>query len=255
MTRPLNLSRWILYLQTWATDVREGFVEITRHSLAVVGLCVVLASLTLLTRPQVQTSARDVLLNWLEVRLAEPSERSDTSLALSRSTIKSLNNMTDEQRLVTYWLSRKYRVSSEPVGAIVSEAWVLGERSQLPPSLILAIVAIESRFNPFAAGVGASVGLMQIERQAHQDELSRFGGPLSAFDPLTNLRVGVRHLQTLIQQTNSLDEALALYASSSGQVSERTYVDRVLAEQTLLENLLAKDKDSTLGPNGPKASR
>lgn len=246
MTAPLNMSRLTLCLQTWAADVREGFVEITRHSLAVIGLVVVVVGLTFVSRPDLQTSASRVLLGWLEIRQSEISDPYESGHVANRFTAKNLKNLTADQLLVTHWLSRKYRVSSEPLGAVVSEAWAIGERSQLPPSLILAIMAVESRFNPFAAGSQGNVGLMQIERKAHVDELSRFGGQLSAFDPLTNVRVGVRHLQALIQQTDTLEDALRLYGISSGQSTENLYVERVLAEQKLIEKLTERQNTAAV---------
>jgi soluble lytic murein transglycosylase-like protein len=51
---------------------------------------------------------------------------------------------------VAYWLSRKYRVAPEPVSALVAEAYEIGARTRLDPTLILAVMAIESGFNPFA---------------------------------------------------------------------------------------------------------
>jgi soluble lytic murein transglycosylase-like protein len=101
--------------------------------------------------------------------------------------------------------------------------------------LILAIMAIESRFNPFTAGSQGAVGLMQIEVNAHADTLAQHGGHFAAFDALTNVRIGVRHLQGLLQQTNSLEDALALYGAASGQSSDSQYAERVLAEQQQLD--------------------
>lgn len=248
MTAPLNMSRLVLCLKTWATDVREGFIEITRHSLAMIGLVVVMVGLTFASRPDLQASASQVLLGWLEFRQVEVADLTETEhKAPSNANAASLKNLSPEQLLVTRSLSRKYRVSSEPLGAVVAEAWAIGERSQLPPSLILAMVAIESRFNPFASTNLGHVGLMQIERQAHLEELERFGGPLSAFDPLTNVRVGVRHLQSLIQQTDTLEQALRLYGLSSGQGAESLYVERVLAEQQWLEKF-TKGQNTAIQP-------
>jgi len=253
MTASLNMSRLGLCLQTWATDVREGFIEITRHSLALFGLVVVIVSLGFLARPSLQTAASEMLLGWLQIRQTEAVEAPVASNAATRSTTQSLSDLTPDQAAVTRWLSRKYRISSEPLGAMVAEAWSLGERSQLPPSLILAIMAIESRFNPFASGSQGNVGLMQLEIKAHAEALGQFGGPLSAFDPLTNVRVGVRHLQSLLQQTSSLEEALALYGASSGQAMESQYVDRVLAEQKQLEKVTEKQNTAALVAKTPAA--
>lgn len=240
MTTPINMPHLALCLQTFATDVREGFVEITRHGLAMFGLAVVLVSLTFLARPELQASASEALFGWLEFRQSENQEPTPQRNAANRSTVKDPKTLTPEQLLATRWLSRKYRVSAEPLSAMVAEAWTLGERSQLPPSLILAIMAVQSRFNPFVSATPGQVGLMQIDLQAHAEALAQFGGPLAAFDPLTNLRLGVRHLQGLMQQTENLEEALALYGVSSGFNGEGQFVDRVLAEQVMIEKSFEK---------------
>jgi soluble lytic murein transglycosylase-like protein len=245
----MNMPHLVLCLQTFVTDIREGFVEITRHSLALFGLAVVLVSLTFLARPELQASANEALLGWLQIRQSENQEPIPQRNAANRSTSKEPQTLTQEQLIVTRWLSRKYRVSPEPLAAMVSEAWSLGERTQLAPSLILAIIAVQSRFNPFASANPGQVGLMQIEQQAHIEALAQFGGTLSAFDPLTNLRVGVRHLQGLIQQTNTIEEALALFGLSSGFNDEGQFVDRVLAEQLVIEKALGKsDPTIRVGP-------
>jgi soluble lytic murein transglycosylase-like protein len=94
---------------------------------------------------------------------------------------------------------------------------------------------------------------MQIEVKAHAEALGQFGGQLSAFDPLTNVRVGVRHLQGLIEQTETLEEALWLYGSSSGQASESQYVERVLAEQQLLDKVTERQSTAALAAKGLRA--
>jgi len=255
MTAPLKMSRVILSFQTWAADVREGFVEITRHSLAVVGLAVVLVGLTFVARPGLQVAASEVVLGWLELRMVDVSDTLETADAASRATTQNPKTLSAEQMTVTRWLGRKYRVAHEPLAAMVSQAWTLGQRSQLPPTLILAIVGVESRFNPYATGNQGTVGLMQIDKDAHAEALQYFGGPLAAFDPLTNLRLGVRHLQGLAQQTNSMEEALALYGTSSGQADESQYVERVLNEQRLLDKLIEKPSPgaSLAKGNGPRS--
>ncbi|WP_416544945.1 transglycosylase SLT domain-containing protein [Limnohabitans sp. DCL3] len=231
----MNMPHLVLSFKTFVTDVKEGFVEITRHGLALFGLAIVLVTLTFSVRPDLQATASGALLGWLQIRQSENQEPTPQRDAASRSTAKDMQKLTPPQLGVTRWLSRKYRVSAEPLGAMVAEAWSLGERSQLPPSLILAIMAVQSRFNPFASSNPGQVGLMQIELQAHTETLAQFGGNLSAFDPLTNVRVGVRHLQGLMQQTESLEEALALYGLASGFSDEGQFVNRVMAEQLLIE--------------------
>lgn len=247
-------SRLKLVAHTLVCDVREGFVEITRHTLALIGLIVVATALTFAARPGLQQAASDNLMGWLEGRQAQLFQAQLSPLppsAAERSTATPVHHLNQEQVAVTHWLSRKYKISPEPLAALVSEAWSLGERSHIAPTLILSIIAIESRFNPFASGRQGGMGLMQIEPDAHSSALSPFGGRLAAFDPLTNLRVGTRHLQGLIQDAGSLEEALRLYAHASGQGKSDQYVDRVLAEQKLLDHISQSQKTALSDKNNP----
>jgi soluble lytic murein transglycosylase-like protein len=239
MTATLTWTYLKQAVSTLACDVREGFVEITRHSLAVIGLTVVVMALTLLARPGLQQQASETLMGWLELRQVAQTAavEAPAPTAASRSTAAPMQDLSSDQVAVTRWLSNKYKVSPEPLAALVTEAWALGERSQIAPTLILAVMAIESRFNPFASGSQGGLGLMQIEPEALTGALSSFGGRLAAFDPLTNLRVGTRLLQGLIHDTSTLEDALRQYARASGQGNNVQYVDRVLAEQKLLDNI------------------
>lgn len=237
MTANTQLARLWLVLRTLVRDVRDGFVEISRHSLALVGLVVVAVTLTFLARPGLQLTVNEVVLEWLEMRQADSMDP-PTNDAAYRSTATSVKGLPKNQLAITYWLSRRYRVSPEPIAALVTEAWEVGERSQIAPTLLLAIMAIESKFNPFTAGTQGAMGLMQIDPEARATELSPFGGRLAVFDPVTNLRVGARHLQDLMLQSETMEEALRQYAASSGQSEVGPYVDRVLNEQKLLDKML-----------------
>ena len=205
-------------------DIREGFLEITRHSLALVGLTVLALALTFVARPGLQTSASEWLMGWLTSRQDEP-------------LAQTVQELLPEQAKVTHWLSRKYKVAAQPLSTLVAEAWQLGQFSQLPPTLILAVMAVESGFNPFAKGAQGGTGLMQIEPTAHADTLQQFGGPLAAFDPVTNMRIGARLLQASIQQGGSVEEGLRQYSRASGQSRDTAYIERVLTEQKQLDRI------------------
>lgn len=198
-------------------DIREGFVEITRHSLALLGMALLAVVLTFAARPSLQTSASEWLMGWL-------TSRQDEVLA------QAVQDLMPEQAKVTHWLSRKYKVAPLALEPLVTEAWQLSQLSQMPPTLILGVMAVESGFNPFARGTQGAMGLMQIEPVAHEETLRQFGGQLAAFDPLTNMRIGARLLQANIKEAGSLEEGLRLYGRASGQANEQAYVDRVMGE-------------------------
>ena len=206
-------------------DIREGFVEITRHSLALLGMALLAVVLTFAARPSLQNSASEWLMGWL-------TSRQDETLA------RAVQDLLPEQAKVTHWLSRKYKVAPLALEKLVAEAWQLGQLSQLPPTLVLAVMAVESGFNPFARGTQGAMGLMQIEPVAHAETLRQFGGQLAAFDPLTNLRIGARLLQAHIKAAGSVEEGLRLYGRASGQANEQAYVERVMGEYRQMERII-----------------
>ena len=212
-------------LSSLMQDVRAGFVEITRHSLAMVGLVLLALALTFASRPQLQTTASEWLMGWL-------SSRQDDVQALA------LDELQPEQARVTRWLSRKYRIAPQPLSTLVAEAWQVGQLGQVPPTLILAVMAVESGFNPFAKGSQGAMGLMQIDPETHIDTLDQFGGRLAAFDPITNLRIGARQLQASVQQGGSIEEGLRQYSLASGQANPTNYVEKVLAERKQLDRIV-----------------
>ena len=235
-----------------------GLLKMTRHSLALLGLVSLASVLFLASQPAWRLSASLNLLSWLDARQDSASDVSVTASA--DPLVPSMDAagqwvLSEEQEAVTRWLSRRYKLSPEPLGGLVSEAWALGDRIRVSPTLLLAVMAIESRFNPFASGTQGGMGLMQIEPQAQHQALLPFGGPLAAFDPLTNLRVGAQHLQTLIAQSASVEAALLLYAEASGQRNGAEYTHRVLAEQKLLENMAPTSKRIEVAQNSRLQTR
>lgn len=106
----------------------------------------------------------------------------------------------------------------------------------LDPTLILAVMAIESGFNPFAQSAMGAQGLMQVMTGIHSDKYASFGGKLAAFDPVTNLRVGVKVLQECIARAGSLEGGLKFYVGAAHVEDDGGYVGKVLAEhQRLLQ--------------------
>jgi hypothetical protein len=150
-----------------------------------------------------------------------------------------------QQAAITYWLSKKYKVAPEPVSALVAEAFEIGLRTKLEPTLILAVMAVESGFNPFAQSTVGAQGLMQVMTQVHQDKYENFGGKLAAFDPLTNLRVGVKVLQECIARAGSTEGGLRSYVGAANNEEDGGYSGKVMAENARLQ-LVAKGRNVPL---------
>ena len=138
------------FVRTLVSDTVSGFLEITHNSFALLGLAVAFVVLTLLARPDLRLSGEEQLRSWLQERQSAALPVPAEPTAIARATASNPQTLPQEQAKVAYWLSKKYRVAPEPVAALVSEAYELGMRNKLDATLILAIMAIESSFNPFA---------------------------------------------------------------------------------------------------------
>ena len=137
------------------------------------------------------------------------------------------------------WISRRYKVAPEPVSRLVQEAWAVGLKAQLDPTLILAIMAVESSFNPFAQSSVGAQGLMQVMTRIHDDKYQAFGGNHAAFDPVTNLRVGVQVLKECIARGGSLHEGLRYYVGAANLADDGGYASKVLSEQAHMRQVAA----------------
>ncbi len=234
--------------RTFANDVAEGFFEITHNGAALLGLIVVFIVITLTARPDLRQAGEVQLITWLQSRQIEISGMEVESEAIERATATNPKTLPSQQAAVAYWLSRKYRVAPEPLGALVAEAYQIGARTKLDPTLILAVMAIESNFNPFAQSSVGAQGLMQVMTGIHSDKYASFGGKLAAFDPLTNLRVGVKVLQECIARAGSLEGGLKYYVGAAHLDDDGGYVAKVMAEHARLLQVATGKSVPTFGP-------
>ena len=229
------LGRTALGLRTFASDIAQGFFEITHNSFALVGLAVVFSLITLTARPDLRQVGESKLMSWLQERQAAALGMQPELDAIDRATATNPKDLPKQQAAVAYWLSKKYRVAPEPLSALVAEAYEIGEKAKLDPTLILAIMAIESGFNPFAQSPVGAQGLMQVMTGIHSDKYENFGGKLAAFDPVTNLRVGAKVLQECIQRAGSVQVGLKHYVGAALLAEDGGYADKVLAEHARLQ--------------------
>jgi soluble lytic murein transglycosylase-like protein len=231
------LERMADGLRTFASDIAQGFFEITHNSFALVGLAVVFSLITLTARPDLRQVGESKLMSWLQERQAATLGMEPELDAIDRATAANPKDLPKQQAAVAYWLSKKYRVAPEPVSALVAEAYEIGEKTKLDPTLILAVMAVESGFNPFAQSPVGAQGLMQVMTGIHSDKYESFGGKLAAFDPVTNLRVGVKVLQECIQRAGSLNAGLKFYVGAANLGDDGGYADKVMAEHARLRQV------------------
>ena len=226
-------------LRTFAADVAQGFFEIIHNGFALVGLVVMFAAITLVARPELSQAGERQLLGWLQDRRLAINGIEVQADAIERATATDPQYLPRQQAAVAYWLSKKYRVAPEPLSALVVEAYEIGSRTRLDPTLILAVMAVESGFNPFAQSPVGAQGLMQVMTQIHSDKYEGFGGKLAAFDPVTNLRVGAKVLLDCIQRNGSVEDGLRAYVGAANLPNDGGYAAKVLAEHARLTQVAA----------------
>lgn len=239
------VSRWLVDARAAAgvflRDVGNGLLDVSHNTLALVGLAVVAAAVFVGGRADLRQQIEVHALGWLQGRHVERAERDGNVLAslaepgaVSRATAADPRALNKSQAAVAQWISRRYRVAPEPISRLVQEAWEIGQRAQLDPTLILAIMAVESSFNPFAQSTVGAQGLMQVMTRVHDEKYVAFGGNHAAFDPVTNLRVGVQVLKDCIARAGSVEAGLRYYVGAANLESDGGYASKVLAEQARL---------------------
>jgi hypothetical protein len=225
-------------LATVADDIARGFFDITHNSFALLGLAVVFAVVTLMARPDLRDASEVRLMAWLQERRAPVTAPAVAALKapapVEPAAADKPKALSSQQAAVASWISKKYSVALEPVGALVAEAFEIGHKVKLDPTLILAIMAIESGFNPFAQSPVGAQGLMQVMTQVHHDKYAKVGGKLAAFDPMANLRVGVNVLQECITRAGSVEGGLKYYVGAASLDSDSGYADKVMTEHARL---------------------
>lgn len=241
-------------------DVGRGMLALAHSSLALVGLAVVAAALFVGGRGDLRARVETVTLDWLQTRQVERTLSAGDLLAVAagvdavgRATAADPGKLTRAQASVAQWISRRYRVAPEPVARLVQEAWLVGQQARLDPTLILAIMAVESSFNPFAQSSVGAQGLMQVMTHVHSDKYQPFGGEHAAFDPVTNLRVGVQVLKDCIARAGSIEAGLRYYVGAALLDSDGGYAAKVLWEQSHLQRVAGGQQVATNVTGTPPA--
>lgn len=148
-------------------------------------------------------------------------------------------------RALAMQLAKKYRVAVNATEPLVHEAFAAGRAVGVDPLLILAVISVESRFNPIAESEFGARGLMQVVPRFHLDKLAHHGGEDAVLDPRTNIQVGAKILKEYITRTGSVESGLQMYAGAADDPNT-AYAQRVMSEKSWLQRSLPPARrDST----------
>lgn len=149
-----------------------------------------------------------------------------------------------EQKWVTNWLAKRYRVAGDATNMLVTATYHTAKEVKIDPLLVLAVMAIESGFNPFAESPMGAQGLMQVMSKVHHDKFQSLGGVKAALNPVANIKVGATILKEYVNRGGSLESGLKMYVGAAAFESDSGYGYKVLAEYKRL-------KDVASGKNVP----
>ncbi len=139
--------------------------------------------------------------------------------------------LTPEQQKVAQFVAKKYRIAVDDVQHLVAHAYRAAKEFRLDPYLVLAVMSIESSFNPNARSPAGAQGLMQVLTRVHVDKFAPFGGTAAAFDPVANISVGSRILKEYLVREGSVEGALKSYVGAALQDHDSGYGYKVLSER------------------------
>lgn len=237
-----------------ARDTVSGFVTTAHHALMVLGIIAIAALVLMFVKPEV-TDHLKALSPFAEVETAEEDLPPITSLmdmpalptiqkdaedkaeAAARTDEKHMAASSRQQQWVTAWLSKRYRVATDATDMLVSAAYLTAKEIKLDPLLILSVMAIESRFNPFAESPVGAQGLMQVMSKVHRDKFEELGGVKAALNPIANIKVGSLILKDYVNRGGSVEAGLKLYVGAGAFESDSGYGAKVLAEYQRLKEV------------------
>ena len=184
----------------WKASPPEKFWPVLLLSLLCTGAGMHREPLEVDTRPALKTSSATTV----SAANVEPKALVDVP------ALKVSSNVA-----LTGYISAKFGRPFADILKIVDAAHLSAERHQLPPNLVLAVIAAESEFNARAVSSYGALGLMQVVPRFHLAKLpNRAASDL--YTPAVNIEVGGQILEEYIDLHGTLQNALRKYSGDAG---------------------------------------
>lgn len=239
----------------------KGVLTTAQHTLTIVGVTALVVMAVLFVRPDLAKALSDSLnpapVAEVPAVTAPPLSALMEAPAVATATAstdvlsaeeKALLGSEKQQKWVTNWLAKRYRVAGDATNMLVSTAYLTAREIKLDPLLILAVMAIESGLNPFAESPMGAQGLMQVMSKVHHEKFQEMGGLQAALNPVANIRVGSLILKDYVTRGGSVEAGLKSYVGAAAFAHDDGYGARVLAEYSRLKQVSAGKKVPTVTP-------
>ena len=153
------------------------------------------------------------------------------------ASAETADRLSPEMVRVADYLARRYKVSRTAIEPLIHSALQTGRTVGLDPLLIIAVMGVESSFNPFAESAFGAQGLMQVVPRFHKDKIDPAVGSHGLLEPTENIRVGALVLKEYIRRNGSIMAGLQQYAGA-GSDAATAYANRVIAETQRLKTAM-----------------
>ncbi len=243
-------NRVVARLAVVGRDVFNGFMSMSRVIVTFVGCVTMLGAAAIVSNESARARfiehAPALVGHWLVPAVpAAVTARGDLQTSAAQPVSVQVG-LEPEQRQITQYLARRYRVADEAVQRLVVAAYRAGEELALDPLLILAVMAVESSMNPFAQSSVGAQGLMQVMTRVHTDKFEAHGGDHAALDPIANIYVGSAILKDLVRRGGSVERGLQLYVGAGNLPDDGGYGSRVMAERARIQLAASGKVDGAL---------
>ena len=198
-----------------------------------------------------------IILLWLGL-LTTTAETASVYKYVDENGVPHYSNIASDPRAIALWRDpegpKSIELPTAPVTTLLKQAPAellplihdTAKSNGLEPALLMAVISVESRYNPKAVSPKGAKGLMQLM----PDTARRFGVE-DAFDVRQNLHGGARYLRDLMRRfNNNLELVLAAYNAGEQSVirnghkippykETQNYVPAVLGQFALLRGVPA----------------
>ena len=230
------MSASILLKQTMSRRT-DAVLHLAQHCLMIVGLVFALGFVNFVIGDPVSGVFRSVLPDTgILGGVVTDQEAEDAPPGTASGSLE--DGLSPRMRGALAYVAQRYKVSADAVRPVFEAAQLVGQEKRIDPLLIVAIIGIESGFNPFAESAMGAKGLMQIIPRFHMDKVPDGLDGRAFLDPVANIRIGALVLQEAIQRRGGLVAGLQYYAGSSDP--EGFYANKVMAEKARLEQAAAR---------------
>ncbi len=250
-------SKYLVSSEESIERARSVWVQ-TQRAIMGLGIAAIVALAVMFVRPELLDDLQALSPFWnadseqieqRELAFADMLELPQRSIPAAAVTDDAVVAPTSkEQQRVTQWLAKRYRIAGSASKMLVDAAYESAQTVKIDPLLILAVMAIESRFNPFAESSVGAQGLMQVMAKVHHDKFSDHGGVHAALNPAANIQVGAQILKDLIRRSGSVESGLKLYVGAGNLESDGGYAGKVMAEHARLQAVASGKRVPTFTP-------